>query len=245
MKNFKITEEIAHEIVNLFFEGKEYQEIGNTVGLSETTIYRFIKSRNLKTSDRIKPHKCSFDLNEVGNKYNWLTIIGMEYSEMYKTWCAKCVCDCGQETIETLRKLKSGEKKTCGKKNCNYHNNLTRINGALTTSTGYKNILGSCWASWRLGAKARNIDFLITIEDAWEIFEKQEGKCALTGIELKFRKGDNRIQTASLDRIDSSKSYTKENVQWVHKEINRMKGNLSESEFLNYCKEIIKWSNRN
>lgn len=164
---------------------------------------------------------------------------------MYKTWCAKCICDCGQGTIETLRKLKNGEKKTCGNKNCEYHNNLTRINGTLTTTTGYKDILGSSWASWRLGAKSRNIEFSITIEDAWEIFEKQNKKCALSGLDLKFRKGDNRIQTASLDRIDSSKTYTIDNIQWVHKEINRMKGCLTEPEFIKYCEEIIKWNCKN
>ena len=242
MKKRKITEEIAHEIVNLFFEGNGYQEIGSIVGLSETTIYRFIRSKKLKSIDRIKQHKCSFDLNEIGKKYNWLTIIDTEYSEMYKTWCAKCICDCGQETIETLRRLKNGEKKTCGNENCEHHKELRRINGTLTTTTGYENILGSAWASWRLGAKARNIDFLITIEEAWKIFKKQNEKCALSGLDLKFRKGKNRIQTASLDRIDSSKPYTIENCQWVHKEINRMKGCLSEKDFLNYCENIVKWN---
>ena len=162
---------------------------------------------------------------------------------MYKTWCVRCVCDCGRETIDTLRRLKNGEKQTCGNKECKYHNGLTRKNGSLgNPTTGYENILGSAWASWRIGAKSRNIDFLITIEDAWEIFEKQNRKCALTGIGLNFRKGETRIQTASLDRIDSNLPYTKENCQWVHKDINKMKGGLSEDIFLEYCKKIVKWN---
>jgi hypothetical protein len=32
------------------------------------------------------------------------------------------------------------------------------------------------------------------------------------------------------------------NVQWVHKEINRMKGSLAENEFIEYCKKIIIWN---
>ena len=70
---------------------------------------------------------------------------------------------------------------------------------------------------------------------------KQNKRCSLTGTEIQFRKGRNKIQTASLDRIDSTKPYTKQNIQWVHKDINRMKGSLSEENFFNYCKKIVEW----
>lgn len=45
-------------------------------------------------------------------------------------------------------------------------------------------------------------------------------------------------RTASLDRIDSSKGYLENNVQWVHKDINWMKQDYSHEEFLQYCKLI-------
>ena len=92
--------------------------------MSENTVYRFLKKNNLKSKDRTKPHKCNFDMNEIGNKYNWLTIIGVEYVDMYKTWCAKCKCDCGKYGVETLLKLKKGLRKTCGNKDCKYHIDL-------------------------------------------------------------------------------------------------------------------------
>ena len=44
--------------------------------------------------------------------------------------------------------------------------------------------------------------------------------------------------TASLDRIDSSKGYTIDNVQWVHKKVNMMKKDMSDSEFIAWCNEI-------
>ena len=44
--------------------------------------------------------------------------------------------------------------------------------------------------------------------------------------------------TASLDRIDSSRGYVPENVQWVHKVINRMKGTLSDDEFKSWCRTV-------
>jgi hypothetical protein len=44
--------------------------------------------------------------------------------------------------------------------------------------------------------------------------------------------------TASLDRIDSSKGYIEGNLQWLHKRINIMKGNMSEKEFLDFCESV-------
>ena len=44
--------------------------------------------------------------------------------------------------------------------------------------------------------------------------------------------------TASLDRIDSSKGYVKGNVQWVHKDINKMKTDFEQSIFIKLCKSV-------
>jgi len=44
--------------------------------------------------------------------------------------------------------------------------------------------------------------------------------------------------TASLDRIDSTKSYHKDNIQWVHKRVNRMKMNYTMEEFVDWCKKV-------
>jgi hypothetical protein len=46
------------------------------------------------------------------------------------------------------------------------------------------------------------------------------------------------MTTASLDRKDSSKGYTKDNVQWIHKTINFMKGQMSDQEFVSWCKLV-------
>jgi hypothetical protein len=86
--------------------------------------------------------------------------------------------------------------------------------------------------------------FEISIEDAWKLFLKQNKKCALTGLPIKFvkigRSNKQRMkeQTASLDRIDSTKNYTLDNVQWVHKDVNRMKNVFDQNYFINICKLI-------
>jgi hypothetical protein len=43
-----------------------------------------------------------------------------------------------------------------------------------------------------------------------------------------------------LDRIDSEKGYTLENIQWVHKTINQMKMNMKENDFIQFCIAVAK-----
>ena len=50
------------------------------------------------------------------------------------------------------------------------------------------------------------------------------------------------VGTASLDRIDSTKGYTKNNIQWVHKTINKMKNVLHDEEFIQWCNLIANYN---
>lgn len=89
--------------------------------------------------------------------------------------------------------------------------------------------------------KERNMEFNITLEYIDKIFKNQNGKCVYTGRPLQFTRSykKRRInQTASLDRIDSTKGYIEGNIQWVHKEINWLKSDTSHEDFINICKEI-------
>jgi len=107
--------------------------------------------------------------------------------------------------------------------------------------TGYEEINGRYWYSIVHSAKLRNLEFNITIQDAWQLYLYQNKQCAQSGVDIVFKNiGNNQNeQTASLDRIDSSKGYTIDNIQWVHKTINRMKTNLSVTEFHQWCKLVI------
>lgn len=54
-----------------------------------------------------------YDDSYIGNKYNFLTIIGFEY-DRYGNRCFRCICDCGNEVLETPKYLISGHVKSCG-----------------------------------------------------------------------------------------------------------------------------------
>jgi len=107
-------------------------------------------------------------------------------------------------------------------------------------------IRANYFASIKSAAKKRKLEFKITIDEIWIKFKEQKGLCALSGVKLRFNDvGENKnTQTASLDRIDSNIGYTRDNIQWVHKDINKMKMDMDEKEFIykcgqiyNYCKE--------
>lgn len=85
------------------------------------------------------------------------------------------------------------------------------------------------------GRISNNLD----IKDIKERFKEQNGICALSGITMTYERGNGRTHTnLSIDRIDSKKDYTKDNIQLVCNVINTMKWDLEEKEFINYCRLI-------
>ncbi|NBP57501.1 hypothetical protein EBU71_13395 [bacterium] len=62
-------------------------------------------------------------------------------------------------------------------------------------------------------------------------------KCALTGWTLTEETGFQ--DTWSLDRIDSSRGYMDSNVQIVASSINTAKGELSQEDFIEMCKDVV------
>lgn len=179
-------------------------------------------------------------MNDItGQKFGLLTVI--QYIEPAKSrgknrW--KCKCDCGKESIVQDNHLTSGRTKSCG---C-----LHKRKGKDSPFfKGFEELPMDYFSQVRRNSEKRKKEFSITIEDAWNQFIKQNKKCALTGIELSFngtvKDNKNSItskRNASLDRINSSKGYIKENIQWIHKDVNIMKNDLDEKDFFYYCKLI-------
>jgi hypothetical protein len=107
---------------------------------------------------------------------------------------------------------------------------------------GYENISRTCYNNILTNNNKRSYprNINITIEYLWKLFLKQKGYCALTGYPLEWgtKEFNYANKTASLDRIDSSKGYCKNNVQWVHKNINLMKWDYPQDEFIRWCKLV-------
>jgi hypothetical protein len=88
----------------------------------------------------------------------------------------------------------------------------------------------------------------LTLEDLKYIWEKQQGVCPYTNIKLRLKLHsdkalhtfDNPFEFASLDRIDSSKGYTTDNIEFISVGINLLKNNFTKEQtisFINIIKE--------
>lgn len=108
---------------------------------------------------------------------------------------------------------------------------------------GYGEISGHHICCIKGNAKRTNKIFNLSPKFLWELYLKQNKKCALSGLEIGFPpinvKIDRKIfNTASLDRIDSSEGYVEGNVQWVHKHINKMKTNFENQYYIDMCIKV-------
>lgn len=84
-------------------------------------------------------------------------------------------------------------------------------------------------AKWR--AKRKSLTYELDVGFLRTLWKRQEGKCKLSGIELKQVIDKDNLFTGSIDQINPSKGYSKDNVQFVSVWANRAKTNLSESDF--------------
>jgi len=96
-------------------------------------------------------------------------------------------------------------------------------------------------AGARVRARKSNIYFDITVDNIKKLWNLQDGKCAISGIDMTYTLGEGRTHTnISIDQIEASKGYTVDNIQLVCMAVNQMKSDLSNDNLLMFCIAIIK-----
>jgi hypothetical protein len=90
--------------------------------------------------------------------------------------------------------------------------------------------------SCKCRADKKKQPFDINVETVEELYAAQKGLCYYTGIPMTWDLGQDN--TESIDRVDSLKSYVKENVVLCSVHINRMKNEAEYETFLDYCTAI-------
>lgn len=169
-----------------------------------------------------------------GHRFGKLTVIVDTGLRKTRRPIWECRCDCG-EVINVLGKyLLNGDTKSCG---CFSRGNAHNRDAVAE-------ITKSFWTPIEKQASRRGIPFEITREYAWSVYQSQEGRCAMTGVPIKFcmnLRNQRDRQTASLDRIKSEIGYTIGNIQWVHKKVNIMKNVMSNEELFEWCCRVQEW----
>jgi hypothetical protein len=209
-------------------ENKSVKQITDIYGIKEHTIRYLISKYGLR--------KQAFTKDLTNERFGYLVAISKTnviYGDGHNRIAWECECDCGNKKTIVQQSLTRGLTKSCG---CYFQKHIFK---------GYKNFGGQQWSRIKHQAKQRNIEFDITIEYAYDLFEKQNNKCAISGVEIKLNKnyeGKKSLNSASLDRINSDIGYIVGNVQWVHKRVNMMKNNMSEKEFYEWCRIISEYN---
>lgn len=213
----------------LYSENKKQREIAKIYKCSESLVSQKIKKYGLKKSTNDK---------YIGKTFGSLKPIKYLGKDKHSHAVFLCACHCGNTKQVLGNSLINGNTKSCGCK-------ARKRGKEHKLYAGYEEIRAEYWGRVLRGARERNIPVTITIQQAWDIFLKQNRRCALSGEILHFpsTRKTSKYSTASLDRIDSYKGYEINNVQWIHKSLNTMKMNMLEPEFLDWCKKITIYRN--
>lgn len=221
-------------VIESYSELKSCELVGKVFGVSGNKIQDVLKSNNVNISKLI---------DITGQKYGKLLCIErMPVGFLHpKKGCWKFLCDCGNICYHLHGcQVISRRIVSCGchsKESCRFQ------------YKGYERISGAYWNRCKKGAVRRDLPFSITLEYAWNILVEQDFKCSLTDIPLQidphlyYKNGIK--QTASIDRINNDLGYIEGNIQWVHKDINWMKQDFTQEEFIQYAEMIVIKNNRN
>ena len=187
-----------------------------------------------KKNQNCDQHSHSY-INLIGKRFGKLTVIGKDeeyyispkHKNKYIRWI--CECDCGNThsvMVGTLNAKKATQCKEC------YYKSYS-LNGYI--SNRYI-------ARIKRNAKKRNLYFdkKIDREYLWNLFLKQNKKCALSNLSIHFAKtikqqDCNRGTTASIDRIDSSIGYELDNIQLTVNPFNHFKNSYTLEEYYRMC----------
>jgi len=86
--------------------------------------------------------------------------------------------------------------------------------------------------------------FTVTYEYLWNIIKNQNWKCNVLHIPLDQLGNADNNNRISIDRIDSAKGYVPSNIQFITNRVNAMKWTHDQTDFFNYCKLIVEYTNK-
>lgn len=182
-------------------------------------------NKGLKNDPRLKGGRPKTGISYVGQTYGMLTILE-QYSDKKHIYF-KCECKCGTIKQKVRKDAIIGPKaetKSCG---CylKEHGNGMR---------GQYDARGYLLARARTRAIEKGMEFTITKEDIII-----PNKCPLLGIDI-IPKAKDRTHSPSLDRIDSSKGYTPDNIWVVSSRANTLKNDATLKELKTLVENLEK-----
>ena len=172
---------------------------------------------------------------KIGNKYKHWTVINGPVKNKHNSMMWEAECDCKQSRKWFQANALTDPTRCFKCIKCSQKENIKN----LTTKNGrVGNLTQSRFSKLQRCAKARNLEFNLTKEYLWKLFENQKQLCAITGEYI------DDIKNASLDRINSAIPYIEGNVQWVTVQANRSKHIMSMSKLIEFCQKVLNHANQ-
>jgi hypothetical protein len=218
------------------FLEREYVELRK----SKSQIAKEVKCSNNRIKEKLEEFKInreirgSIDYSNIKKiEANGFKVVG-EYKGCHHNIDVICP-HCDKQFSGYANHLVYGRTKSCG----------CQSEQGKSSWTGYKSISGKQF--WTIEANAKKCgygnkdkircEFFLSIEDIWNQYIKQDRKCIYTKLPL-FWDCSNIRGNASVDRINSDKDYTIDNIQIIHKYVNIMKQAFSHDFFI-YISSLV------
>lgn len=173
----------------------------------------------------------------------------------YRRQCKDCYIKSGLQYGKDRRKRNNLTRKRKCIGICGEIKLLSEFNRKCTICKLCQNkgLLSQWISNIKNRTKKNGWDFDITTEFIRKLFSKQNGKCAVTKIPFTFNpikhnshKGRRKDPfSPSIDRIDSSKGYTKNNIRLVCVIVNLALNEFGDQIFSKMCCEFVNNTNRN
>lgn len=175
-------------------------------------------------------------VEEVGNRYGKLMVIREAGRNKVGRVLWQCRCDCSNEVIITGTNLRSGVTKSCG---CLRNEIFTRNAKILPPGQSCFNVL---YRDYKNSAKKRELSFELTKEDFSFLTKMNCFYCGVEPKQIIRKERHNGIYIYNgIDRIDSDRGYTIDNVVPCCGRCNKMKLDMTTLEFLGHIKEIVSY----
>lgn len=141
-------------------------------------------------------------------------------------WLAKCP-SCDKEVDYTTPA--SAKKLVLSDSGCRF------CKAGMSFDNVKKGVLNiSTYKMFIRGAKGRGFDWELDYTGMCDLYT---GKCALSGVDLID--GGMTVRTWSIDRIDNNGNYSMDNVRFVHKDVNMLRGSFNDDKLLEMCINIV------
>jgi len=184
-----------------------------------------------------------FDL--TGQKFNRLTALKYIGKDKFNNTLWKCQCDCGKIKIVGAHHLKSGKVKSCSCLQREMSSKAHKGNTYRRINKGESG-LNSLFTQYIRSAKIRNLKFNLTKEQFKKLTLQNCYYCGLEPLQIQYSNSISKHEWSKyiyngIDRKDNLKGYVIENCVPCCKFCNRMKMNISYSEFFEHIYKIINY----